>query len=105
MNSRKQIKQVGDTVGGQVINTNQYVLNKLNKLLFLLVLRQANVERETGLEPATSTLARLRSTSWAILALLDNTYSFYLENEVSQTIFNMRRIVKIIKFLCMIFAL
>ena len=79
---------------GQVINRNQYVLNKLNKLLFLLVLRQANVERETGLEPATSTLARLRSTSWAILALLENTYSFYLENEDSQTIFNMRRIVK-----------
>ena len=42
MNSRKQIKQVGDTgggVGGQVINRNQYVLNKLNKLLFLLVLK------------------------------------------------------------------
>ena len=63
------------------------------------------MERETGFEPATSTLARLRSTSWAILALLENTYSFYLENEDSQTIFNMRRVVKIIKFLCMIFAM
>jgi len=26
MNSRKQIKQVGDTVGGQIINMNKYVL-------------------------------------------------------------------------------
>ena len=63
------------------------------------------MERETGFEPATSTLARLRSTSWAILALLDITYLFYLENEDSQTIFNMIRVVKIIKFLCMIFAI
>ena len=79
-NEQSKTDKTGGGYGGvgQVINRNQYVLNKLNKLLFLLVLRQANMERETGLEPATSTLARLRSTSWAILALLDNTYLFYL---------------------------
>ena len=43
------------------------------KLLFLLIdlISQEEaweMERETGFEPATSTLARLRSTSWAILA-------------------------------------
>ena len=43
------------------------------KLLFLVIdlLSQEEeweMERETGFEPATSTLARLRSTSWAILA-------------------------------------
>ena len=66
MNSLKQ-NQVGYTVGDSLLI--EYIpINKLNKLLFLLVYRYENVERETGFEPATSTLARLRSTSWAILA-------------------------------------
>ena len=43
------------------------------KLLFLVIdlisqVEEWEMERETGFEPATSTLARLRSTSWAILA-------------------------------------
>ena len=43
------------------------------KLQFLVIdlisqVEEWEMERETGFEPATSTLARLRSTSWAILA-------------------------------------
>ena len=43
------------------------------KLLFFVIdltsqVEEWEMERETGFEPATSTLARLRSTNWAILA-------------------------------------
>ena len=54
---------------------DQEALIQINnaKLLFLVIdlisqVEAWNMERETGFEPATSTLARLRSTSWAILA-------------------------------------
>ena len=49
-------------------------------MLFLL-------ERETGFEPATSTLARLRSTSWAILAFMDYVTILFEGKQDSQTIF------------------
>ena len=49
------------------------IQTNIPKLLFLLIdlisqVEEWEMERETGFEPATSTLARLRSTSWAILA-------------------------------------
>ena len=46
------------------------------------------MERETGLEPATSTLARLRSTNWAIPALSykDNSIIFFLQYIVSSAL-------------------
>ena len=60
---RLQISKVKEVL----IQTN------ISKLLFLLIdlisqVEEWEMERETGFEPATSTLARLRSTSWAILA-------------------------------------
>ena len=45
------------------------------------------MERETGFEPATSTLARLRSTNWAILAFVECSFILFEEKHDSQTIF------------------
>ena len=57
MEIRKVFGDFGGAVGGAVRSGYTDDGDKL------LILQQESVERETGFEPATSTLARLRSTS------------------------------------------